>query len=142
MQPVLGGCRQLGCGDAVAAVQVDHRPGNGGVGADHLGDLGGIDLGIEIAVEHDFPQLGHQSGVVVGGEERRVDTEHLGDPQQHRDGERTDVVLDLAKLRAELKTVLADYKVPKQIEFRTDLPKTNVGKILRRELRDEKKAAA
>ena len=30
--------------------------------------------------------------------------------------------------------------MPKLIEFRTDLPKTNVGKILRRELRDEKKA--
>ncbi|SDZ76553.1 AMP-binding protein [Microbulbifer marinus] len=29
------------------------------------------------------------------------------------------------------------YKVPKQVEFREDLPKTNVGKILRRELRDE-----
>ena len=27
------------------------------------------------------------------------------------------------------------YKRPKHIEFRTDLPKTNVGKILRRELR-------
>ena len=39
-------------------------------------------------------------------------------------------------------TQLTNYKVPKQIEFRTDLPKTNVGKILRRELRDEKKAAA
>ena len=38
-------------------------------------------------------------------------------------------------------TQLTNYKVPKQIEFRTDLPKTNVGKILRRELRDEKKAA-
>jgi long-chain acyl-CoA synthetase len=37
---------------------------------------------------------------------------------------------------------LTAYKVPKLIEFRTDLPKTNVGKILRRELRDEKKAAA
>ncbi len=37
---------------------------------------------------------------------------------------------------------LTAYKVPKQIEFRTELPKTNVGKILRRELRDEKKAAA
>ena len=37
-------------------------------------------------------------------------------------------------------TQLTNYKVPKQIEFRTDLPKTNVGKILRRELR-EKKAA-
>ena len=37
---------------------------------------------------------------------------------------------------------LTNYKVPKQIEFRTALPKTNVGKILRRELRDENKAAA
>ena len=33
------------------------------------------------------------------------------------------------------------YKKPKYIEFRMDLPKTNVGKILRRELRDEKKSA-
>ncbi|MDE2244236.1 MAG: long-chain-fatty-acid--CoA ligase, partial [Bradyrhizobium sp.] len=39
-------------------------------------------------------------------------------------------------------TQLTNYKVPKQIEFRTNLPKTNVGKILRRELRNEKKAAA
>lgn len=31
---------------------------------------------------------------------------------------------------------LAGYKMPKYIEFRTDLPKTNVGKILRRALRD------
>jgi long-chain acyl-CoA synthetase len=37
---------------------------------------------------------------------------------------------------------LTNYKVPKQIEFRTELPKSNVGKILRRQLRDEKKAAA
>jgi long-chain acyl-CoA synthetase len=36
---------------------------------------------------------------------------------------------------------LTGYKKPKYIEFRSDLPKTNVGKILRRELRDEKKAA-
>lgn len=33
---------------------------------------------------------------------------------------------------------LAAYKVPKQIEFRDSLPKTLVGKVLRRELRDEK----
>jgi long-chain acyl-CoA synthetase len=46
---------------------------------------------------------------------------------------------DIIKFSA---TQLTGYKVPKQIEFRTDLPKTNVGKILRRELRDEKKAAA
>jgi long-chain acyl-CoA synthetase len=38
---------------------------------------------------------------------------------------------------------LTGYKRPKHIEFRTELPKTNVGKILRRELRDAvvKKAA-
>ncbi|MDE1143546.1 long-chain fatty acid--CoA ligase [Paraburkholderia tropica] len=34
------------------------------------------------------------------------------------------------------KTQLTGYKRPKLIEFRTDLPKSNVGKILRRELRD------
>ena len=33
------------------------------------------------------------------------------------------------------------YKKPKYIEFRSELPKTNVGKILRRELRDQKQAA-
>jgi len=35
---------------------------------------------------------------------------------------------------------LTAYKVPKLIEFRTELPKSNVGKILRRELRDETSA--
>jgi long-chain acyl-CoA synthetase len=35
---------------------------------------------------------------------------------------------------------LTGYKKPKYIEFRTELPKTNVGKILRRMLRDEKPA--
>ncbi|MDD5176855.1 MAG: long-chain-fatty-acid--CoA ligase [Sterolibacterium sp.] len=34
------------------------------------------------------------------------------------------------------KKYLTGYKIPKHIEFRNDLPKTNVGKILRRALRD------
>ncbi|WP_315384363.1 AMP-binding protein [Microvirgula aerodenitrificans] len=37
---------------------------------------------------------------------------------------------------------LTAYKVPKQVEFRDELPKTNVGKILRRALRDEETARA
>jgi long-chain acyl-CoA synthetase len=37
---------------------------------------------------------------------------------------------------------LTGYKVPKHIYFRSELPKTNVGKILRRELRDELRKAA
>ena len=32
---------------------------------------------------------------------------------------------------------LTGYKVPRHVYFRSELPKTNVGKILRRELRDE-----
>ena len=46
---------------------------------------------------------------------------------------------DLARF---CKEQLTGYKCPKYIEFRDDLPKTNVGKILRRELRDEQKKAA
>ncbi len=37
---------------------------------------------------------------------------------------------------------LTGYKCPREVEFRTELPKTNVGKILRRELRDEAKKKA
>ena len=46
--------------------------------------------------------------------------------------------LTAADLRAFLASQLASYKVPKQIEFRDELPKTNVGKILRRALRDDR----
>jgi long-chain acyl-CoA synthetase len=37
---------------------------------------------------------------------------------------------------------LTGYKCPRDVEFRTELPKSNVGKILRRELRDEEKRKA
>jgi long-chain acyl-CoA synthetase len=36
---------------------------------------------------------------------------------------------------------LTGYKVPRYVYFRSELPKTNVGKILRRALRDELRAA-
>jgi long-chain acyl-CoA synthetase len=42
------------------------------------------------------------------------------------------------KVREFCRANLTGYKQPKVIEFRTDLPKTPVGKILRRELRDRK----
>ena len=38
---------------------------------------------------------------------------------------------------AHMRNQVTAYKVPKSIVFKDDLPKTNVGKILRRELRDE-----
>ena len=41
-----------------------------------------------------------------------------------------------AEVRAWCETNLTGYKRPKVVEFRTDLPKTTVGKVLRRELRE------
>ena len=49
-----------------------------------------------------------------------------------------DPTLTEAQVRDYCRTNLTGYKQPKVIEFRTDLPKTPVGKILRRELRDKK----
>jgi long-chain acyl-CoA synthetase len=46
-----------------------------------------------------------------------------------------DQVMDFCKQQ------FTGYKKPKYVEFRDELPKTNVGKILHRVLRDEKKAA-
>jgi long-chain acyl-CoA synthetase len=54
---------------------------------------------------------------------------------------RKDPALTSAQLMDYCREQLTGYKRPKYIEFRNELPKTNVGKILRRELRDEKKAA-
>ncbi|SDX96412.1 long-chain acyl-CoA synthetase [Collimonas sp. OK242] len=53
---------------------------------------------------------------------------------------RKDPSLTAEQLMAYCREQLTGYKRPRYIEFRTDLPKTNVGKILRRELRDEKPA--
>jgi long-chain acyl-CoA synthetase len=54
-----------------------------------------------------------------------------------------DAALTAEQVIKHCRTHLTGYKVPREVEFRTELPKTNVGKILRRELRDEiKKKAA
>jgi long-chain acyl-CoA synthetase len=49
-----------------------------------------------------------------------------------------DPALTEAAVRAFCRDNLTGYKQPKIIEFRTELPKTPVGKILRRELRDKR----
>lgn len=52
---------------------------------------------------------------------------------------RRDQSLTKEELTTHCRRNLTGYKVPKEIEFCDDLPKSNVGKILRRELRGEKK---
>jgi long-chain acyl-CoA synthetase len=54
---------------------------------------------------------------------------------------RKDPALTAAALIAKCRLGLAAYKVPKHVYFRSELPKTQVGKILRRALRDELRAA-
>ena len=46
------------------------------------------------------------------------------------------VTLDIADIRAQLKTSLADYKVPKHVEILSHLPREDSGKIFKRRLRD------
>ena len=53
-----------------------------------------------------------------------------------------DPALTAEALIAHCRTELTGYKVPKHVYFRTELPKTNVGKILRRALRDELRISA
>jgi long-chain acyl-CoA synthetase len=55
---------------------------------------------------------------------------------------KSDPSLTEEELRAYCSENLTGYKRPKHIEFRDELPKSNVGKILRRELRDEELAKA
>ncbi len=50
---------------------------------------------------------------------------------------RKDDSLTVKEVRDHCRKELTGYKVPKYVEFVEELPKTNVGKILRRELRDQ-----
>lgn len=52
----------------------------------------------------------------------------------------SDQTLASAAIRAYCKEYLTGYKVPKMVEFCDDLPKSNVGKILRKDLRSEELA--
>ena len=48
-----------------------------------------------------------------------------------------DPAVDSDAIIAFCREQLTGYKVPRTVEFRDELPKSNVGKILRRELRDD-----
>jgi long-chain acyl-CoA synthetase len=49
----------------------------------------------------------------------------------------TGETIDTEELKTFCRQYLADFKVPRHYEFRTELPKTTVGKVLRRALVQE-----
>ena len=78
---------------------------------------------------------------IIAGHEAVLEVGVIGEPDESC-GEvvkavvvKKDPALDEATLIEHCREYLTAYKVPKIIEFRNELPKTNVGKILRRELR-------
>jgi long-chain acyl-CoA synthetase len=84
---------------------------------------------------------------VIAGHPGVLECAVIGVPDEHS-GEavkvfvvRKDPNLKAEQLMDYCKRELTGYKKPKYIEFRDELPKTNVGKILRRALREEKQAA-
>lgn len=81
---------------------------------------------------------------VAAGHPGIIEAAAVGMPSEHS-GEvvklfvvRRDPNLTEEEVKAFCAERLTNYKRPRIVEFRTELPKTNVGKILRRELRDEK----
>jgi long-chain acyl-CoA synthetase len=78
---------------------------------------------------------------VIAGHEGVLEVGVIGEPDAES-GEvvkavivKKDPALDAAAIIAHCREHLTGYKIPKKIEFRDELPKSNVGKILRRELR-------
>lgn len=79
---------------------------------------------------------------VLARNEKILEVAAIGIPSEHS-GEAVKVFIvrkDMSLTKEEViefcKKDLVNYKVPKEVEFRSELPKTNVGKILRRALRD------
>ncbi|MET1023478.1 MAG: long-chain fatty acid--CoA ligase [Pseudoxanthomonas sp.] len=84
---------------------------------------------------------------VVAGMPGVLEVAAIGVPDE-RSGEtvkifivRKDPNLTVEQVKAFCRENLTGYKQPRHVEFRNDLPKTNVGKILRKDLRQQEKTA-
>ncbi len=84
---------------------------------------------------------------VIAGHPKVLEAAAIGVPDE-KSGEvvkvfvvKKDQSLTKKELIAYCRENLTGYKVPKHVEFRDELPKTNVGKILRRALREEEQKA-
>jgi long-chain acyl-CoA synthetase len=84
---------------------------------------------------------------VLAGHPKVLEVACIGVPDE-KSGEaikafvvKRDASLTVEELRSFALENMTNYKVPRHVEFRTELPKTNVGKILRRALKEEEAKA-
>lgn len=85
---------------------------------------------------------------VLAGNTKVLEVACIGVPDE-KSGEaikafvvKKDPSLTEEELKAYCHEYLTNYKVPRHFEFRSELPKSNVGKILRRELKEQERVAA
>ncbi len=109
---------------------------------DERGYLSIVDRKKDIIVVSGFNVVPNEVEDVVVSHPGVLEAAAVGVPDE-RTGEavklfvvRRDPALREADVIAHCRGSLAPYKVPHRVEFREELPKTNVGKILRRQLRD------
>ena len=105
-----------------------------------------VDRKKDMVVVSGFKVFPNEVEAVVASHPGVLECAVIGVPDE-RSGEvpklfvvRRDPALTEAELRRYCEENLTGYKRPKYIEFRKELPKSNVGKILRRALRDEARA--
>jgi len=108
---------------------------------DELGFFRIVDRLKDMILVSGFNVYPNEVETVIAGHEGVLEVGVIGEPHDVS-GEvvkavivKKDPTLDEAAIIAHCREKLTGYKVPKIVEFRDELPKTNVGKILRRELR-------
>jgi long-chain acyl-CoA synthetase len=108
---------------------------------DELGFFRIVDRLKDMILVSGFNVYPNEIEAVIAGHEGVLEVGVVGEPDDES-GEivkavivRKDPALDAAAIIAHCRESLTGYKIPKIVEFRDELPKTNVGKILRRELR-------
>ena len=109
---------------------------------DELGFVRIVDRLKDMILVSGFNVFPNEIETVIAGHEGVLEVGVIGVPDQ-KGGEtvkavvvKKDPALDEAAIIEHCRESLTAYKIPKIIEFRDELPKTNVGKILRRELRE------
>jgi long-chain acyl-CoA synthetase len=109
---------------------------------DARGFLTIVDRKKDIIIVSGFNVVPNEVEDVVASHPGVLEVAAVGIPDE-RSGElvkifvvRRDAALTEAAIIAHCRENLTAYKVPHRVEFRDELPKTNVGKILRRQLRD------